>query len=143
VAALTFGVIELASGGSGSAATTKRAASTSSNPSGARQGARFANGRVTVAVLNGTPIAGLAKRVADQLKAEGFRPGAVTNAAEQTRSGTLVSFLPGQRRAGRVVARSLRARAMAPIDSSTRAVACPGTQRCPDVVVTVGADRAG
>lgn len=146
VAALTFGAIQLLSSGSDTSPTPgpRRAAATPTTPVGkGRNAAPFSNGSVTVAVLNGTPVAGLAKRVADQLVARGFKQGTVTNASEQTRSATLVSFLPGRKRAGTVVAKTLKAVALAPIDPTTRAIACPGAQPCPDVVVTVGSDRAG
>lgn len=146
VAALTFGAIQLLSSGADTPTKPRRAAvgATPTTPVGkGRNAAPFSNGSVTVAVLNGTPVAGLAKRLADQLVARGFKQGTVTNASEQTRSATLVSFLPGRKQAGTVVAKTLKAVALAPIDPTTRAIACPGAQPCPDVVVTVGADRAG
>lgn len=146
VAALTFGAIQLLSSGADTPTKPRRAAAgaTPTTPVGkGRNAAPFSNGSVTVAVLNGTPVAGLAKRLADQLVARGFKQGTVTNASEQTRSATLVSFLPGRKQSGTVVAKTLKAVALAPIDPTTRAIACPGAQPCPDVVVTVGADRAG
>jgi hypothetical protein len=101
--------------------------------------------KVTVAVLNGTATAGLAHKTATQLSDAGFKEGRVATASDQTRARTVVAFLPSGRNDALAVAKVLKVptSAVQPIDSGTRAVACPSTVSCDaDVVVTVGADRA-
>jgi LytR cell envelope-related transcriptional attenuator len=104
--------------------------------------AAFSRGSVTVTVLNGTPVSGLASRVANDLDAAGFKQGSVTNASDQARSATIVSFLPGQRRQAVEVAKVLKGAAVEPMDATTRAIACPAPNPCRTTVVTVGSDRA-
>ena len=93
-------------------------------------------GEVTVAVLNGTSVPGLGAKVGDDLEANGFDLGAVTNSSRQF-DQTVVMFEPGQERAARTVARDLGVRAVQPIDPPTRRLA-EGAQ----VVVIAGEDRA-
>ena len=100
---------------------------------------------VTVTVLNGTATAGLADRVATQLNGVGYKQGTVGNASDQTRTATVVAYMPGQKNDALAVARSLKLgpSSIQPVDSSTRAVACPGSATCSaQVVVTVGSDLA-
>jgi hypothetical protein len=98
---------------------------------------------VTVAVLNGTSIAGLAHRISQRLVALGFVKGAVTTAADQTRTSTTVAYIPGARTQALAVARALKlgAASVAPVDQGTRTVACEGLSTCTaSVMVTVGSD---
>jgi hypothetical protein len=93
-------------------------------------------GDVEVAVLNGTSIPGLAVKVGDDVKANGFRLGTVTNSSHPY-DQTVVLFAQGQQRAARKVAHDLGVRPLQPID--------PGTTKLvpdADVVVIAGADRA-
>jgi len=142
-AAIAFAVVEISSD-SGGTGTARPAAKAKAKRGGA-QGGAFSRGSVTVAVLNGTPTAGLANQVATELVREGFGRGAVTNAQDQQRSATVVAYLPGHRSAAREVARALRIpAAVEPVDPDTRAVACPPPGACKaTVIVTVGSDRAG
>lgn len=141
-AAIAFAVIEISSdsGDTGTARPTAKA-----KVKGGGQGSAFSRGAVTVAVLNGTPTAGLAGQVATELVREGFGRGAVTNAQDQQRSATVVAYLPGHRKAAQEVARALRIpAAVEPVDPDTRAVACPPPAPCTaTVIVTVGSDRTG
>lgn len=143
VAAIAFAAIEITSN-SGEKGATKPVAKAKAKRGGTKGGA-FSRGSVTVAVLNGTPTAGLANQVATELVREGFGRGAVTNAQDQQRSATVVSYLPGHRAAATEVARALRVpAAVEPVDPDTRAVACPPPAACnATVIVTVGADRTG
>ena len=100
---------------------------------------------VTVAVLNGTSTAGLAHRTAQRLLALGFVKGAVTTAADQTRTSTTVAYIPGARPQALAVARALKlgASSVAPVDQGTRTVACGGVSTCTaSVMVTVGSNLA-
>jgi hypothetical protein len=96
-------------------------------------------GDVTVAVLNGTTVTGLAKQASDRLVAAGFKEGTTDNAADQSRSATIVSYAPGFRRAAQTVANVLKlgSGTLEPLDSGTKAIAGSSAE----VVVTVGADR--
>jgi hypothetical protein len=97
-------------------------------------------GDVTVAVLNGTTVPGLARGAATKLQSGGFKIGTVTNAPDQARSATVVAYQAGHQDEARVVARliGVGSDAIKPIDQSTQVVA--GQEAF--VVVTVGADQS-
>lgn len=131
----------------GSKSTASRSTATSNAPSGqhrpAAKPAAFNNATVTVAVLNGTSTPGLAGKTATRLTAAGFKKGQVATATDQTRTATVVAYLPGHRNDGLEVARNLKLgpASVQPIDRGTQAVACPPPAPCTaTVVVTVGAD---
>jgi hypothetical protein len=92
-----------------------------------------------VAVLNGTTVPGLARRVADRLVSSGYRIGTVTNASNQQHPATLVSYAPGAQAEAQAVAQQIGVSpsAVAPLDASTQVIA-----RGAAVVVTVGADSS-
>jgi hypothetical protein len=98
---------------------------------------------VSVGVLNGTAVAGLAKFVADELGSAGFKQGAITNAATQTQPSTTVEYVPGDQRDATAVAKALKvsSSAVQPITPDTQALGCLQASSC-SVVVTVGADLA-
>jgi hypothetical protein len=93
-------------------------------------------GEVDVAVLNGTSVPGLAAKVGDDVRVNGFRLGAVTNSRDQF-DQTVVMYGPGQQRAARKVAHDLGVKPLQPIDRQTEQAANDA-----DVVVIAGADRA-
>ena len=93
-------------------------------------------GEVDVAVLNGTSVPGLAAKVGDDVRVNGFRLGAVTNSRDQF-DQTVVMYGPGQQRAARKVAHDLGVKPLQPIDRQTEQTAGDA-----DVVVIAGADRA-
>jgi hypothetical protein len=96
-------------------------------------------GNVTVAVLNGTTVPGLAKQVGDQVESHGFRLGTVANTAdqEQQRAESVVLFAPGHVREARAVNKRLGIGQREPIDSASQDLAGDAT-----VVVIAGADLA-
>jgi hypothetical protein len=100
--------------------------------------------QVTVAVLNGTSTSNLAHDVSLKLTNAGYKPATIATATDQTQSATTVGYVPGQRRAAVIVARSLNlgTTAIQPVTQSNRAVACPQATCTAQVVVTVGADLA-
>ncbi len=102
----------------------------------------IARGDVTVAVLNGTTVTGLAKRTAERIEDAGFDvlDELVTDAVEQNRSATVVMYAEGARDEAREVAKAIEvgSDAVVQLDSSTRTV----TQNRARVVVTVGADQS-
>src|SRR5207248_2814856 len=62
---------------------------------------------VTVAVLNGTGVANLAKTEGRRLEAAGFKLGNLDNAVGGVRAQSVVLFKPGANKAAKVVARRL------------------------------------
>jgi hypothetical protein len=97
-------------------------------------------GDVTVAVLNGTTVPGLARGAATKLQNAGFKIGTVTNAPDQARSATVVAYQPGHEAEAQAVAKLIHVGtdAVKPIDQSTAVVAGQDAF----VVVTVGADQS-
>jgi len=91
---------------------------------------------VTVSVLNGTTVQGLAAQIGDQVEAGGFQLGNVTNATEQERAESVVLYTQGAKPDAVAVGRKLRISQTEPIDPSTQALAGDAS-----VVVVVGNDR--
>lgn len=105
----------------------------------------FSPAAVTVAVLNGTGVNGLAHDIALRLSSAGYREGAVKTAADQTHTATIVAYFGDNRSDALHVARQLGlgSASVQPVDPATQAVACPpGTPCTAQVAVTVGADLA-
>jgi hypothetical protein len=92
---------------------------------------------VTVAVLNGTTIAGLAAQVGEEATADGFTLGTVTNAARTDQTKSQVLYRKGQKAAADLVANRLGIRSTAAVDALSAELA--GSF---DVVVLVGTDRS-
>jgi hypothetical protein len=91
---------------------------------------------VTVSVLNGTQVPGLAAQIADQVQQAGFQKGNVSNATEQARNESVVLYTDGARREALAVARKLEIGQIEPIDPESRALAGPAS-----VTVIVGTDQ--
>lgn len=91
---------------------------------------------VTVSVLNGTTIPGLARSVGDKIEGFGFQLGNVTNNADQTRNESVVLFAPGGEREAAAVGKRLGIAQREPIDPQSQALG--GDAR---VVVIAGADK--
>jgi hypothetical protein len=106
--------------------------------------APLSNGNVTVTVLNGTVRAGFAAAISRKLTSAGFKPGTAVNAADQTRTATVVAYItPSQKPAALAVAAALKlgSASVQQIDPATQAVACPPGKPCTaNVVVTLGSD---
>jgi LytR cell envelope-related transcriptional attenuator len=96
-------------------------------------------GSVTVAVLNGTTVPGLAKQVGDRVESHGFRLGTVANTAdqEQQRAESVVLYAPGHVREAQAVNKRLGIGQREPIDPASQELAGDAT-----VVVIAGADLA-
>jgi LytR cell envelope-related transcriptional attenuator len=93
--------------------------------------------QVTVAVLNGTAVPGLAAQVGDTVDAAGFARGRVDNAPDTTAAESVVLYTPGNEPAAAAVAKELDISQVGQVDAETEALA--GTAQ---VVVVVGADQA-
>jgi hypothetical protein len=92
---------------------------------------------VTVSVLNGTTVSGLARKVGDRVESFGFQLGNVTNDSNQQRQESVVLFKPGHEREARAVGRRLGISQRERIDAATQALAGDAT-----VVVVTGGDLA-
>jgi LytR cell envelope-related transcriptional attenuator len=141
LAGAVVGALQLI-GDDGDGSTSGNSAASKSRDRGGdrKQDSRPVNidpGQVTVAVLNGTTIAGLAAQVGEEATADGFTLGTVTNAARTDQSRSQVMYGPGQRAAAQLVADRLAIRSTAPVDPLSKELA--GSF---DVVVLVGSDRA-
>jgi hypothetical protein len=91
---------------------------------------------VEVAVLNGTAVPGLAAAVADDVEANGYLLGAVTNSPTPA-SQTVVLYERGHEEDARFVAKDLGVDVVQLIDDESR-----GLAEGADVVVVAGEDRA-
>ncbi|MBV9214076.1 MAG: LytR C-terminal domain-containing protein [Actinobacteria bacterium] len=93
---------------------------------------------VTVAVLNGTSVPGLAAKIGSRIQASGFKLGNVTNAARAgQRTESVVMFKSGANRQARAVARKIGISQIEPIDTPSSSLSGAAS-----VVVVVGADQA-
>jgi len=104
-----------------------------------RRGGGGANpGNITVAVLNGTTVPGLAATIMDQTEEAGFRAGTVANFLPNQELGeSVVQYTPGHERDAAVVSRRLGIAQREAVNPSSQELAGDAT-----VVVLVGADKA-
>jgi hypothetical protein len=109
------------------------------NNGGGKKRRAIVPGNVTVAVLNGTTVPGLAKQIGDRVESHGFRLGTVANAVdqEQQRAESVVLYAPRHQREARAVNRRLGIGQREPIDPASQELAGDAT-----VVVIAGADLA-
>ena len=91
---------------------------------------------VTVSVLNGTTVPGLAAQIGDRIESQGFQLGNVTNSTDQQRAESVVMFAPGSEREAAVVSRRLDVPQRERIDPQTQALAGDAS-----VVVIAGGDQ--
>lgn len=148
IALIVAGVLVL---GAGTAYAITQLAGSSSSKSGSQapqgdlgtgtgksKAASLDPSKVTVAVLNGTRIPGLAARVGDKVQSGGFQLGNVATANEAQRAESIVEFKAGQNRAARAVARRLHISQIEPLDPSSGDQGLAGDAQ---VLVIVGADQ--
>ena len=103
-----------------------------------RQGANVDPAQVTVAVLNGTTVQGLAAQIGEEVRAGGFKLGTIGNAARIDQVNSEVLYREGEARAARAVGNRLGIEETAAVDSVNEEIA--GSF---DVIVLVGSDRSG
>jgi hypothetical protein len=99
-----------------------------------------ARGNVSVAVLNGTTITGLARGASLKIESAGYKITRVGDNSVQTVQTSSVQYVDGSRRAAEDVAKivGIPSSALATMDAGTRVVA--GEEAA--VVVIVGADKS-
>jgi hypothetical protein len=148
VAAVGAGVIILTGGGSKQSTSNSSKASAGTGVTSPAVSAQtvVVPSTVTVSVLNGTDMQGLASEVSQKLSSHGYRRGAVTNASDQTRTTTVIQYAPHDKRDALAVAATLKLPAsdVQPLDSATQKIACSASAvGCSSpVYVTVGHNLA-
>ena len=104
---------------------------------GRRRGAVNPAG-VTVAVLNGTTVPGLAATLSDQVSAAGFNVGTIANFSPNQQLGeSVVQYAQGHERQAAAVSRRLKIPQREAANPSSQELAGDAT-----VIVLVGADKA-
>jgi hypothetical protein len=142
IAVVAFGVLQL-TGGSDDSGGGSDAGLSSSDPTGNTGGSDGGSqappidpADVTVAVLNGTTVPGLAATIGDKIVGEGFQLGTVTNNFDQERAESVVLYAPGAEDEAAAVGRRLSISQREAIDAESQALAGDAT-----VVVVAGADQ--
>jgi hypothetical protein len=139
-----FGITQLLSDDQGSAPAGQTPVAGSGDDNGGeatngngRKKRAVVPGNVTVAVLNGTTVPGLAQQVADQASKHGFQVGTVANTADQQqqRAESVVLYAPGHEREARAVNNRLGINQRQPIDPGSQELAGDAA-----VVVIAGSD---
>jgi len=141
-----FAVVELSRDDAGSQAPSQQVGESGGGaPSGGDTPRGGGSGRrkgavqpktVTVAVLNGTTVPGLAAQLGDKIEGFGFELGNVTNSTDQQRAESVVLFAPGHEREAAAVGRRLRVGQRERIDAQTQGLAGDAS-----VVVVAGTDQ--
>jgi hypothetical protein len=121
---------------SSSAGQGSSAGGSSGSTSGGSRSSAIDPKKVTVSVLNGTTVPGLAAQLGDKIEHSGFQLGNVTNSTDQQRAESAVLFAPGHDREAASVARKLRIGQRERIDAQTQGLAGDAT-----VVVIAGRDQ--
>jgi hypothetical protein len=103
---------------------------------GNRRRAAVDPGRVTVAVLNGTTVPGLAAQIGDNIESQGFQLGTITNSTDQQRAESVVLYARGAENEARDVARRLRISQREEADPDSQGLAGDAT-----VIVVAGQDQ--
>jgi hypothetical protein len=102
-----------------------------------RNGAAVKPGNVTVAVLNGTTVPGLAAALRDQIAAAGFKKGTINVFSDQQLAESVVQYAPGHQAEAKAVSRRVGISQREPVTADSRALAGGAT-----VIVIAGADKA-
>ncbi|HWH96229.1 MAG TPA: LytR C-terminal domain-containing protein [Baekduia sp.] len=133
---VTYGVSQMLGGdGAGESGKTR---ATGNGPSREQKRRVVVNpGAVTVAVLNGTTVNGLAAALRDHVAAAGFRSGTIDVFSDQQLAESVVEYAPGHLAAAKAVGRVLAISRYQPVTANSRALAADAT-----VIVVVGSDKA-
>jgi len=106
-------------------------------PAKRRKAKPLARSQVTVVVLNGTTVPGLAATIADKVEQAGFARGQEADNSDQQVQSSAILYGPGKKRAGQEVAKVLDVSDVRPLDAGTQAIAGADAT----VVVVVGVDK--
>jgi hypothetical protein len=125
-------------GDSGSPGKTEKPAGRDGrDENGPRKQVNVDPSQVTVAILNGTTVQGLAAKIGEEVGAGGFTLGTIGNAARIDQSRSEVLYRKGEAATARAVANRLGIQSTSPVDSVNAEIA--GSF---DAIVLVGADRS-
>jgi hypothetical protein len=102
-----------------------------------RSGAAVTPGNVTVAVLNGTTVPGLAAALRDRVAAAGFKKGMINDFSDQQLAASVVQYVPGHQAEAQAIGRRFGISRREPVTADSRALAGDAT-----VIVIAGADQA-
>jgi hypothetical protein len=102
-----------------------------------RNGAAVKPGNVTVAVLNGTTVPGLAAALSDQIAAAGFKKGTINDYSDKQLAESVVQYAPGHQAEAKAVSRRVGISRREPVTADSRALAGDAT-----VIVIAGAAKA-
>ena len=100
-------------------------------------GAAVKPGNVTVAVLNGTTVPGLAAALREQIAAAGFKKGTINDFSDQQLAESVVQYAAGHEAEAKAVSRRVGISQREPVGGDSRALAGDAT-----VIVIAGADKA-
>jgi len=140
LAGITFAGLQLAGAGGDEGEEPASTPAAERAPGGGGRGERQAAvdpSSVTVAVLNGTTVTGLAADVGDQVASKGFQLGNITNSTDTQRAESVVLYATGAEREAADVARRLRIAQREKIDPESQGQAGDAS-----VVVVVGEDKS-
>jgi hypothetical protein len=138
-----YGAVQLIGGNENSSSTgggTQQNQGARAKGGGGSGGKRQVNvdpSHVTVAILNGTSVQGLAAKIGEEVRAGGFTLGTIGNAARIDQGRSEVLYRKGQAAAARAVANRLGIQQIAPVDQVDAEIA--GSF---DVIALVGSDRS-
>ena len=102
-----------------------------------RHGTAVKPGNVTVAVLNGTTVPGLAAMLSDRIAAAGFKQGAINDYPDKQLAESVVQYAPGHQAEAKAVGRRLGINRREPVSANGRVLASDAT-----VIVIAGVDKA-
>jgi hypothetical protein len=136
--AATYGVTQLTGDDGGDNSGNAQANNDNGSPNKPRRnGAGVEPGNVSVAVLNGTTVPGLAAMLRDQIAAAGFKKGTINNFSHHQLAESVVQYAPGHQAEAKAVSRSVGISQGEPVTADSRALAGDAT-----VIVIAGADKA-
>ena len=139
--AATYGVLQLIDDDDGGGTQSQGTPTGDDGNNGAGKGERKEGAvkpaNVTVAVLNGTTVPGLAATLSDEVNAAGFKVGTITNFSDQQLAESVVQYAPGHQAEAKAVSRRLSIAQREPVNPSSQALAGDAT-----VIVIAGADKA-
>jgi hypothetical protein len=133
----TCGVSQLVGGDGGDQSGKTQANDNGLSRNPKRSGVALKPGTVTVAVLNGTTVNGLAATLRDQIAAAGFNRGTINVFSDQQLADSVVEYVPGHLAEAKAVGRIVGISRHEPVTANSRALAGDAT-----VIVIAGADKA-
>jgi LytR cell envelope-related transcriptional attenuator len=132
--AAAYGVTQLTGADGGDDSAKSQANNDNGSPTEPK---RVKPGNVTVAVLNGTTVPGLAAALRDQIAAAGFKKGTINNFSDQQLAESVVQYAPGHQADAKAVSRTVGISRPEPATAGSSALAGDAT-----VIVIAGADKA-